>query len=743
MTQFPEIGRYQLLKRIAAGGMGEVFLARQRSSVEGFVRLFAIKVLLQSYSTNIKFVNMFIDEARVAAKLHHRNIVQVTDIDRHGDQYYLVMEYIRGQNLRELLGDGSIPGPSLFAPRLGAEILADIAGALGAVHDAGLIHRDISPNNIMVSDSGVPKLIDFGVARAVSNASLTTPGTLKGKFGYMAPEYVRGHEYDHRADIFSLGVVMWETFARRRLFRGTSAAEQLHHLLELQVPSLDQVVPDFPSELADIVALALQRDPNARFPTAAALANALTETAASLPASKDPTLAIWLERRLGARIAERKRIDEAFIAMPSNAEIPTFDDPPMSPGSAPGTYGVYEVAGSLAKTTRPSIPSMMTPSASGRVLNEFAPRVEGTAGTSVRQSVGEVHSGDKPSAPPSRWRWIAVGVASALAVVVAVSWFQLRTRPPAVPATTAIPASNRSDLAEVHRRRGLEALADKDYERARREFAGAINHGGASADLVDLLRLATELEAAAAAKVVIAAPLVDDKVEKAAVSQPPKDVKTELPAPVRRKSDPITRREPRKVAAKTKPADTTTDLVTTPQPPVPVEVPKPPVVEEKPKLGDLIVTSTPPKLRVRVDGAMMGETMLRVPLEIGTHRVEVLKDDRVVRAETVTIREQDQTFVYVEAPAPIVAPERPPVPSQPPATKPPIARSTALGELEVMSPNVVGEIYVDGVAHGWAPRVIKNVPVGRVHVEIRVDGVTRRSKHVSVQPSKRTLMRFD
>lgn len=749
------LGRYQLLKRLAAGGMGEVFLARQRSSVEGFARLLAIKVLLQNYSTKPSFVSMFLNEARIAAKLSHRNIVQVIDIDRHRDQYYIVMEYIPGHNLRELLGDTTIHGCPLFEPRLGAEVFADIAGALDVVHEAGLVHRDISPNNIMVSDAGVPKLIDFGVARAVYNASLTTPGTLKGKFGYMAPEYVRGQSYDHRADVFSLGVVMWETFCRRRLFRGNSAAQQLHRLLEGEIPSVDRVVPGFPDHLAEVVTIALQRDPDARFPSARALADALARSARALPSSTDPNLSIWLERRVGARIADRRRSDEAFLAISSDAEIPVFDESCAAVENGLEVEGAevfHDAADSPNRPTRPSIPSMM-PASVGRASEEFAPRVDGTAGTSIRQGVGELHDARDPRVlgSGSRLPWIALGAVAVLAVLALGAWVWFRVSPSSTPvhvAPLAAPASpsaqsNEIELADAHRRVGLQALASNDFERARREFTDAISRGGAREDLIALLRLTNELESSSMAAPTMApperldAPVPDEPATPPDVAASAAPARRREPAPIVRRAQPRRVQQPKVETEVSTPASTP-DL---PEPPITARADARPV-------GELIVTSTPAKLQIRVDGASVGHTTLRVPVAPGPHRLEFLQDGRVVHTQTTEVDDGEPTFVHFEVPQPLAPPSpvppRPRPVTTPSAPSPPLApRPAEVGELEVVSPNVVGEIYLDGVARGWAPMVIKQVPTGSVRVEIRVDGATRRSRNVTVQRSKRSLVRFE
>ncbi len=412
-----QVGRYELLRLIATGGMGEVYLARQRSAVPGFTALAAVKVLIRNLNSNRAFIDMFLEEARIVGKLHHRNIVQIRDVDCAGDQYFMAMEYIPGQNLREYLADVSIPDRPLLAPRLGATVFADIASALAAAHAEGLVHRDVSPNNIMIGDEGIAKLIDFGVARALSSASLTNPGTLKGKFGYMAPEYVRGQAYDHRVDLFSLGVIMWETFARRRLFRGVTAAEQLHQLLEGEVRRLDDVVPGFPTALAAVVERCLARDPEYRVESAAVLVDDLVEAVADLPSESDSTLRRWLERRVPGRLADRRRVDQLLADLPHGAPIPDLGTAAPEAGSLPGTYGFSDAIRAVSAggaqprrsgthVTVPEVPSQLssqfapqpTPGHSGPA--QFAPQLTPGHGASAPSGVSVRLAAGQPDAAP-------------------------------------------------------------------------------------------------------------------------------------------------------------------------------------------------------------------------------------------------------------------------------------------------------------------------------------------------------
>lgn len=320
------LGGYELLQLLATGGMGEVYFARRRQA--GGEGLVAVKLLMDSLSAPEHAIRRFIEEARIVARLRHPHVIEVLDVDQAEGQYFIAMEYIAGQNLRELLRDRALRARPVFGAALAARLFRDIADALAAVHAAGLVHRDVTPNNIMIGDDGVAKLIDFGVARVMRAAPATSPGTLKGKCGYMAPEYVRGQAYDHRADLFSIGVVMWETLTRRRLFRASSPGEQLAKLLEGDIPVADRVDPTVPRELAEIVSWALERDPKRRYPSAVALAEDLESAAARLPAGDLPTLRGWLAHHFTEAIAARKRRDRALaILPPEEASEVTLVDP--------------------------------------------------------------------------------------------------------------------------------------------------------------------------------------------------------------------------------------------------------------------------------------------------------------------------------------------------------------------------------------------------------------------------------
>ena len=269
----PTFGRYELLKRLAGGGMGEVYLARQRG-LDGFQKLLVIKTLLPHLCEDEEFITMFKDEARVTAQLIHPNICQVFEFDQVGDTYYMAMEYLRGEDLRRLWKACETRGTPLRVPLI-CRVIADAAAGLDFAHSlrnsAGepynIVHRDISPQNILVTFEGGVKVIDFGVAKAAGRAQHTRTGALKGKYSYMSPEQVSGVEIDGRSDIFALGIVIHELLTGRRLFKADSDVQTLARVREARVAPPSQLNPQLPPGLDAIVLKALAKDPEDRYRT--------------------------------------------------------------------------------------------------------------------------------------------------------------------------------------------------------------------------------------------------------------------------------------------------------------------------------------------------------------------------------------------------------------------------------------------------------------------------------------------
>jgi len=276
------LGRYRIDQLIARGGMGEVYLGRVEGA-HGFVRPVVIKVIRTELLANERIALMFVDEARIAAGLHHRNIVQIIDFDLFDGGAFLVTEYVAGCDLRMLLHHLGA------APRfeIAVTILAELATGLDAAHDArdgegtplNLVHRDVSPGNVLLGIHGEIKVADFGVAKARSRSYHTVSGSIKGKAPYMAPEQILGEPVDRRADVFSLGVLLFELTTRTRLYSAHANSAAMKQILDGTVPDPAERRPGYPPELTAIVRRALARQPDERYPTARVFANELDRVA--------------------------------------------------------------------------------------------------------------------------------------------------------------------------------------------------------------------------------------------------------------------------------------------------------------------------------------------------------------------------------------------------------------------------------------------------------------------------------
>jgi eukaryotic-like serine/threonine-protein kinase len=275
------IGRYAVLGLLGSGGMARVYLGRTVGPGR-FERLAAIKMLHRDLSMNEQFVGMLLDEAWIAARIQHPNVVSVHEVDRHASQYYLAMDYVCGEGLDRVhvqLRDRGRRMPFDLTAYIGMEI----AEALHAVHDVrdpngnrlNVVHRDVTPQNMMIGYDGTVRLMDFGVAKASDRIQQTTnPGLLKGKVGYLAPEQMTMRPVDHRADIFSLGIVLWETAVGRRLFHNNLAAA-MHMIMTDAVPRPSVLAPEVPPELDSIIMQALKPDPDERIQSARELGQRL------------------------------------------------------------------------------------------------------------------------------------------------------------------------------------------------------------------------------------------------------------------------------------------------------------------------------------------------------------------------------------------------------------------------------------------------------------------------------------
>ncbi len=308
-------GKYTLLRRLGHGGMAEVFLAKQMSE-GGFEKLVVLKRILPHLASGVEFVQMFLDEARVAADLRHPNIVTIADVGRAGETLFMVMEFLHGQDIRKVQRKVAAFGqmiPFGHACQMAIDAAAGLNYAHGK-HDLNgrpleIVHRDVSPQNILVTFEGSTKIVDFGIAKAVGQSTHTSTGVLKGKYTYMSPEQAQGEVVDSRTDQFALGIVLWELLTMRRLFKRDTEAQTLEAIIDGPIPRPKRFREDCPASIEDVVMTALARDKSKRFRDCEAMAFAL-EDALSREAivHSQSRLAQYMRRLFADQLAEEAAI---------------------------------------------------------------------------------------------------------------------------------------------------------------------------------------------------------------------------------------------------------------------------------------------------------------------------------------------------------------------------------------------------------------------------------------------------
>lgn len=309
-----KLGRYQIVGHLATGGMAEVLLAKMLGP-GGFERAVVVKRVLPHLARQREFRHMFLDEARIVAALRHQNIVHVQELGEEGEELFLVMEYLAGESLSGLMRRCRAAG-EILDPVLGAYIVAEACAGLHAAHgfaDAdgvaqGIVHRDVSPQNIFVTYAGDVKVLDFGIAKAVDRYSQTTTGQMKGKYSYMSPEQCLTEPLDRRSDIFSLGTVLFEVTTGRALFRRDHELQTLKAICEEPIPRPSERRRGYPAALEPICVRALARSPEGRFQTAADMRRALLGAIRMLDpeALPEERLAELMGRLFADRIAEKQ-----------------------------------------------------------------------------------------------------------------------------------------------------------------------------------------------------------------------------------------------------------------------------------------------------------------------------------------------------------------------------------------------------------------------------------------------------
>jgi eukaryotic-like serine/threonine-protein kinase len=307
-------GRYTLHDKIAAGGMATIHAGRLVGPV-GFARTVAIKRLRSHFAEEPEFVAMFLDEARLAARIRHPNVVPTLDVVAVEGELLLVMEYVQGESLSRLLraaGEKNVRPP----PEIVVSIMTGVLHGLHAAHEArdesgeplGVVHRDVSPQNILVGVDGVARVLDFGVAKAAGRLQTTRDGQIKGKLSYMAPEQVLSRPVDRRTDVYGASAVLWEALTGKRLFIGDNDGATLHNVLQGVVEPPSAHAPGLPPVLDSLTLRGLSRDPEGRFATAREMARALETAVAPVVAS---AISDWVESMAKDELEQRSRVIEA------------------------------------------------------------------------------------------------------------------------------------------------------------------------------------------------------------------------------------------------------------------------------------------------------------------------------------------------------------------------------------------------------------------------------------------------
>ena len=347
LAPLARVGRYELLGRLAVGGMAEIFLARE--SVGQVTRRVALKFIRPDVGAESDFEEMFLNEARVAMGLTHPNICHVYEFNSADRRYYLAMEYVDGVPLHTLLARAAEQKRAVSVAVVGS-IFARVAEALHFAHTARdeqdrplhIVHRDVSPHNVMVSWGGAVKLLDFGVAKVTLKAEATRSGALKGKFGYMSPEQIAGRAVDGRSDVFALGICLYEALVGERLYKRENEFETMRAIMEEPPPSVRAKRSDIPPALDDIVRKALSKSPDDRFATAGDVQEALEGHLAATRSLASSRVVARLVQSLfekeiadGPTIDRREDVTGAFV-------IPSLRPPPP-PASVPTSLGSLDI----------------------------------------------------------------------------------------------------------------------------------------------------------------------------------------------------------------------------------------------------------------------------------------------------------------------------------------------------------------------------------------------------------------
>ncbi len=384
------LGRYELLLPIAKGGMARVWAARQHG-IHGFSKTVAIKTILPNLAEEPEFERMFLDEARIAALVHHPNVCEIYELGEEGKVLYLAMEWISGESLVHILRSSGKMAP--MDARLASRIVADACAGLHAAHNLtdeqgrpmNVVHRDVSPHNILISADGNVKVADFGVAKALGQMhSATMAGQVKGKIGYMAPEMITGAPVDRRSDIFAMGIVLYEATTGQRPFTGEGDPQVMHAILQGKFTLPSRIIRSYPPELEKIVLQAMSMDPAQRFHTADRMRHALEEWLAhSGSIVSQSHVGHFVQQRVGSTLSKRRERIRAAANAPAPGDI-SASGAHVGVGPTTGTPSVQSVVSGVQQagaspwptnppTPAPSVPGSDASSGTGPALTPQGP----------------------------------------------------------------------------------------------------------------------------------------------------------------------------------------------------------------------------------------------------------------------------------------------------------------------------------------------------------------------------------
>jgi serine/threonine-protein kinase len=401
------LGRYVLFDEVAHGGMATVHLGRLRGPI-GFSRTVAIKRLHPQFAKDPEIVAMFVDEARLAARVQHPNVVSTLDVVSLEDELFLVMEYVPGESLARIVRPLRQNGEGV-PPAIAASILVGTLHGLHAAHEAksekgeslDIVHRDVSPQNVLLGADGVARVVDFGIAKAVGRSQTTREGQIKGKAAYMAPEQLAARPVDRRVDVYAAAVMLWELLAGRRLFQGDNPLQVMRMVLELTIEPPSRFVPTVPETLDAVVLKGAARDAGERYATAREMAVALER--AVLPATTRE-VGEWVEAIAGEGLRKRAaRVHEIESASygepPALAQVPAATESPAS--RAPSEAIAQEGRPAHTQLSNVSVTHTLVDQA-GRPKNRRALLVGGVAAV-VGASLGSIVllGRSSPDASPS------------------------------------------------------------------------------------------------------------------------------------------------------------------------------------------------------------------------------------------------------------------------------------------------------------------------------------------------------